>query len=62
MIYRLTVPRTVAPSYAPAGQHLMSVVVIGDRSGDNATNEAAVRRELTEWFGRVVSEWRHLKT
>lgn len=24
--------------------------------------EATVRHELTEWFGRVVSEWQHLKT
>jgi protoporphyrinogen oxidase len=61
-INSLTVPSTVAPCYAPAGQHLISVVVIGDRSENNATVEAAVRRELTEWFGRVVSEWRHLKT
>ena len=61
-INSLTIPSTVAPSYAPAGQHLISVVVIGDRSGDGAMVEATVRQELTEWFGRVVSEWRHLKT
>jgi phytoene dehydrogenase-like protein len=58
----LTVPSVVAPSYAPAGQHLISVVVIGHRSADNAVAEATVRRELTEWFGAVVSDWRHLKT
>jgi len=58
----LTVPSMVAPTYAPAGQHLISVVVIGHRSADNATAEATVRRELTEWFGAEVSDWRHLKT
>jgi phytoene dehydrogenase-like protein len=58
----LTVPSSVAPSYSPAGQHLISVVVVGHRSADNATVEAMVRQELTEWFGRVVSGWRHLKT
>jgi phytoene dehydrogenase-like protein len=58
----LTVPSIVAPAYAPAGQHLISVVVIGHRSADNTTAEATVRRELTEWFGTVVSDWRHLKT
>ena len=58
----LTVPSIVAPTYAPAGQHLISVVVIGHRSTDNATAEATVRRELTEWFGTVVNDWRHLKT
>jgi phytoene dehydrogenase-like protein len=61
-INSLTIPSTVAPSYAPAGQHLISVVVIGDRSGDDAMVEATVRQELTEWFGRAASEWRHLKT
>jgi hypothetical protein len=58
----LTVPSSVAPSYSPAGQHLISVVVIGHWSADNATVESMVRQELTEWFGGVVNEWRHLKT
>jgi len=58
----LTVPSIVAPTYAPAGQHLISVVVIGQRSASNTAAEAAVRRELTEWFGTVVNDWRHLKT
>jgi phytoene dehydrogenase-like protein len=58
----LTVPSIVAPTYAPAGQHLISVVVIGHRSADNATAEATVRREMTEWFGAEVGDWRHLKT
>jgi len=58
----LTVPSIVAPNYAPAGQHLISVVVIGHRSADDNTAEASVRRELTGWFGTVVNDWRHLKT
>ena len=58
----LTVPSIVAPTYAPAGQHLISVVVIGHQSADSDTAEAMVRRELTEWFGAEVSDWRHLKT
>ncbi len=58
----LTVPSTVAPRYAPAGQHLISVVDIGYRAADNLTVEARVRQELIEWFGLAVSEWRHLKT
>ena len=58
----LTVPSIVAPAYAPAGQHLISVVVIGHLDADNTSVETAVRRELTAWFGTVVSDWRHLKT
>lgn len=58
----LTVPSIVAPSYAPAGQHLISVVVIGHMNADDPSVEGAVREELTEWFGPVVAVWRHLKT
>jgi len=58
----LTIPSIVAPSYAPAGHALISVVVIGRLSADNATAEKTVRQELTEWFGAEVSDWRHLKT
>jgi phytoene dehydrogenase-like protein len=56
-------PSQVAPSYAPAGQSLASVTVIGNPDVDDATLEAAVRAELGGWFGReCVSEWRHLRT
>jgi phytoene dehydrogenase-like protein len=58
----LTVPSIVAPTYAPSGQHLVSVVVLGQPNSDYAGVETAVRNELSEWFGMVVNEWRHLKT
>ena len=58
----LTVPSIVAPSYAPAGQHLISVVVIGHAAEDDATVEETVRGELSDWFGRGVRQWRHLET
>ena len=58
----LTVPSIVAPTYAPAGQHLISVVVIGHLDADNTSVETAVRRDLTAWFGPAVDKWRHLKT
>ncbi len=58
----LTVPSQVAPSYAPPGQSLISVVVVGHFAADDDTVEAAVRGQLTAWFGRQVKEWHHLKT
>jgi phytoene dehydrogenase-like protein len=58
----LTVPSVVAPTYAPAGQHLVSVVIIGHLDADDTSVELTVRRELTEWFGPAVGNWRHLKT
>jgi len=58
----LTVPSIVAPSYAPSGQHLISVVVIGHLDADDISVESIVRKELAEWFGPEVNDWRHLKT
>lgn len=58
----LSVPSIVAPTYAPSGQHLVSVVVLGSPDTDSSGVETAVRNELGEWFGTVVNEWRHLKT
>ena len=58
----VTVPSIVAPTYAPAGRHLISVVVIGHLDADDASVQRIVRNELIEWFGPVVGDWRHLKT
>ena len=58
----LTVPSIVAPTYAPADQHLVSVVVIGHMGADDKSVERTVRQELTGWFGEAVADWRHLKT
>ncbi len=62
LVNSLTVPSIVAPNYAPAGQHLISVVVIGRLNIDDRSVEAVVREELTQWFGPEVNDWRHLKT
>ena len=61
-INSLTVPSTVAPDYAPAGYHLISVVVIGHLDASDQRIETIVRKELTEWFGQMVADWQHLKT
>ncbi len=58
----LTVPSIVAPTYAPTGQHLISNLVIGHLDADDTFAETIVRKELSGWFGPVVSDWRHLKT
>ncbi|KAF6255152.1 hypothetical protein COO60DRAFT_1272702 [Scenedesmus sp. NREL 46B-D3] len=57
-------PSTVAPSYAPAGQTLVSVSTIGtqpDLSEQQLVD--AVKQELSPWFGpQQVSTWSHLRT
>jgi phytoene dehydrogenase-like protein len=62
VINSLTVPSLVSKSYAPAGEELISVVVIGDLSLDDKSVESKVRKELFDWFGSPVNDWRHLKT
>jgi phytoene dehydrogenase-like protein len=58
-INNLCVPSQVAPTYAPAGQALVSVTVLGLPDGDV---EASVRKQLLDWFGPDVNAWRHLRT
>lgn len=62
-INHLCLPSGVQPSYAPAGQHLVSVSVVGcDRLAGTEDLESDVRRQLREWFGGQVDSWRHLRT
>jgi phytoene dehydrogenase-like protein len=58
----LTVPSAVAPSYAPAGRSLISVVVVGHQTEAPGTVEAVVRSDLKQWFGTSIDTWRHIKT
>lgn len=58
----LCVPSAVAPTYAPAGQALVSAMVIGASGADEKDLESQVRKHLTSWFGTEVSGWKHLRT
>lgn len=48
----------VAPSYAPPGQSLIAVSVVGA----TPPLESDVRSQLAEWFGSSVSSWRMLRS
>jgi phytoene dehydrogenase-like protein len=61
-INNVAFPSMVSMAYAPPGQHLVSVVVLGLPSVDAAGVESQVRAQLGEWFGPMVRRWRHLKT
>ena len=58
-LLHLCVPSVVQPSYAPDGQHLVSVTLLGAH-GDEVI--APVLEELRTWFGDDVASWRHLHT
>ncbi|NRB46096.1 MAG: FAD-dependent oxidoreductase [Saprospiraceae bacterium] len=52
----------VAEGYAPAGQHLVSISVLGASDVPEGNLEKMVRRELVTWFGKGVEDWSHLHT
>jgi phytoene dehydrogenase-like protein len=58
----VTIPSLVAPAYAPQGQALIAVTIIGLPSLRDDHLTAAVRSQLAGWFGPRVSAWRHLRT
>lgn len=60
-INNLCVPSQVSPRYAPAGQSLISVSVLGV-SADSSDIPDGVSEQLRDWFGPVVDQWRHLRT
>ena len=60
-VNNLAVMSEVAPSYAPAGQALISVSVV-ETAEDPAELEGRVREQLSGWFGGAVAKWRHLRT
>lgn len=60
-VNNVVVMSDVAPRYAPAGQALVAVSVLGEPAGDEAALVARVRAELAEWFGAGVGEWRWLR-
>ena len=61
-INNLSVPTDVAPSYAPEGRALLSVVVVGMPSDSDADIEQRVRAQLVDWFGPSAERWDHLRT
>ena len=56
-INNLCFPSQVSPLYAPTGQQLVSVSVLGENA-----DEQAVRAELVRWFGERTKAWRPLST
>jgi phytoene dehydrogenase-like protein len=60
LVNNVCVPSDVASGYAPSGQALISVSVLGMPKMDDL--EGRVLVELEAWFGEGVREWRHLRT
>ncbi|MBF6589058.1 MAG: FAD-dependent oxidoreductase [Ktedonobacterales bacterium] len=53
----------VSPAYAPPGQHLLSVTVLGLPEMDDAVLTARCREEMATWFpGKDLTRLRHVAT
>jgi phytoene dehydrogenase-like protein len=58
----LCVPSQVAEGYAPHGQSLISVSVLGSTADSDTTLRDTVLEQLRGWYGTQVDHWRHLTT
>jgi protoporphyrinogen oxidase len=61
-VNNVSVLSEVAPGYAPDGEALVSVSVLGDQAMDEAPLVAEIRGELAAWFGAEVKDWRYLRS
>lgn len=61
LINNLCVPNIVAPLYAPEGESLVSISIVGIPKTDDNTLREAVVKECKDWFGNQVQEWRFLR-
>ncbi len=60
-VNNLCVPSQIAESYASNGKALVSASVL-DTNISTDELPAAVKRQLQNWFGNSVEDWKHLRT
>ncbi len=58
----VAVVSNVAPLYAPAGSHLISVSGVDDAAEDPEGFRMEAPKQLRRWFGSTVDGWNHLRT
>ncbi|KKJ98527.1 NAD(P)/FAD-dependent oxidoreductase [Micromonospora sp. HK10] len=58
LVANTVVASNAAPTYAPAGRHLVATSVVGTQ----APPEPVIRRELDRLYGRSTADWTHLTT
>ncbi|MGY0003804.1 NAD(P)/FAD-dependent oxidoreductase [Micromonospora sp. I033] len=58
LVANTVVVSNAAPTYAPAGKHLVATSVVGPQ----APPEPVIRRELDRLYGRPTADWTHLTT
>jgi phytoene dehydrogenase-like protein len=61
-VNNFTVMTQVAPSYAPAGKHLISISVLGIQALTDVQLGGFIIAQMKSWFGPVARSWRFLKS
>jgi phytoene dehydrogenase-like protein len=61
-INSVVIPSNVSSAYAPAGQSLITVNVLGIPEQNEEELVYLVRGQLAQWFGDDVRSWEHLRT
>jgi phytoene dehydrogenase-like protein len=52
----------VAPAYAPAGKHLISVTVLGTQALTEVQLGGFIIAQMKNWFGKVASTWQLIRS
>jgi len=52
----------VAPSYAPAGTHLISATVLGTQALTEVQLGGFIIAQMKNWFGKVASNWKLIRS
>jgi len=60
-VNNLCIPTNVTSTYGPSGQSLVSVTVL-ETPADEQQLLRDVRKQLSDWYGPAVEQWRHLRT
>ena len=61
-INNFSVISQVAPSYAPAGKHLISVTVLGTQALTEVQLGGFIIAQMKNWFGKVASSWQLVRS
>ncbi len=56
----IAVMSRVAPGYAPHGQELLSLSIVGKTELSESALDQRLREEMSHWFGKSVAEWKLL--
>lgn len=57
----LSVVSDVAPTYAPQGRHVIAATIVGVPGQGDDELDARIRRQLQDWYGAGVDDWRRVR-